>query len=49
MKIMLQLALRGAALAVGVAGCTLGPHFVRPESPQATGYSATPVAAVRYP
>jgi hypothetical protein len=34
MKIMLRLALRGAALAVSVADCTVGPQFVRPESPQ---------------
>jgi cation diffusion facilitator family transporter len=36
MKIMLHLALRGAALTVSVADCTVAPESVRPESRAAT-------------
>ncbi len=46
MRIALPRAWRGALLAVGVTGCTVGPDFVRPESPPVTGYTPKPLPAV---
>ncbi len=31
------------ALAVGISGCTVGPDFKRPDAPEVTGYTATPI------
>ena len=32
-------------LIMGLAGCTAGPDFKRPSTPEVAGYTATPVAA----
>lgn len=45
MKIATHPVLRSTGLALALAGCTVGPNFVRPESPHVTRYSATPVSA----
>ncbi len=45
MKIRPDLVLRIIAVICVPAGCTVGPDFVRPESPRVSGYSATPVSA----
>jgi NodT family efflux transporter outer membrane factor (OMF) lipoprotein len=44
MKIRLSLVLRCIGVVCIPAGCAVGPDFVRPEAPQVSGYTATPVS-----
>ncbi len=45
MKIRLSLVLHCIGVVCVPSGCAVGPDFVRPESPQVSGYAATPVSA----
>jgi NodT family efflux transporter outer membrane factor (OMF) lipoprotein len=46
MKINLNLVLCCMAVLFVAAGCAVGPNFVRPESPQVSGYTSKPLSAV---
>jgi NodT family efflux transporter outer membrane factor (OMF) lipoprotein len=46
MKLTLQAVVRCLAVVLIPAGCTVGPNYVRPEFPQVSGYSSTPVSAI---